>query len=111
MKRDDIIKALELCVEWRSTEDCYKCPYYVYEGICECAEDDFLLKQALALINELTEENERLKAEKSAALDTFAERLKRYYNALNGRTPAVLVAYHIEQIKQEMLGRDRDDNT
>jgi hypothetical protein len=59
----------------------------------------------------LAEENERLKAEKIAALDMFAEKLKRYYNELNGRTPAVLVAYHIDQIKQEMLRSDSDANT
>lgn len=35
----------------------------------------------------------------------FAERLKRYYNNLNGTSPALSVAYHIDQIKKDFLQR------
>ena len=33
----------------------------------------------------------------------FADRLKKYYNNLNGSTPTALTAYHIDQIKNELL--------
>ena len=125
MERDEIIKALECHIKRR----CYDCPIgkediQTLNRPCST----MIAENALALIkelieeaanwridaenfrnerDELVEENERLKAEKSAALDTFAEKLKRYYNALDGRTPAVLVAYHIDQIKEEMLKTDK----
>lgn len=35
----------------------------------------------------------------------FADRLKTYYNNLKGTTSAVLTAYHIEQIKKEILDK------
>ena len=39
-------------------------------------------------------------------LEYFAERIKRYYNFVQGGTPAALVAYHVgvvaEDIKAEM---------
>lgn len=42
----------------------------------------------------------------AAAIEDFAERLKKYYNNLNGTTSSGLVAYHIEQIKKEMLEKN-----
>lgn len=33
----------------------------------------------------------------------FAEKLKKYYNELSGKTFPPLVAYHIEQIEKEFL--------
>lgn len=33
----------------------------------------------------------------------FAERLKKYYGNLRGTTLAVLTAYHIEEVKKELL--------
>lgn len=103
MERDEIIKALECCSkEWH-------CGLCKYKAECKKIKEETLtlITSQEQSIKELTEENERLKAEKSAALDTFAEKLKRYYNALDGRTPAVLVAYHIDQIKEEMLKTDK----
>lgn len=33
----------------------------------------------------------------------FAEKIKNYYNHLNGRTPATLVSFHVEEILKETL--------
>ena len=61
--------------------------------------------------NKQIEVDDIIQKARDEAITEFAKRLKRYYNALNGRTPAVLVAYHIDQIKQEMLRSDSNDNT
>ena len=55
--------------------------------------------------------NENRKAIRAEAITEFAERLKKYYNHLKGNTSAALAAYHIDQIKEEMLRGDSDDNT
>lgn len=36
----------------------------------------------------------------------LAERLKRYYDNLKGRTPCSLVAFHIDEILKEMFERE-----
>ena len=41
---------------------------------------------------------------KREAVKEFAERLKKYYASLNGKTAAGCVEYHIEQIAKEMVG-------
>jgi len=40
------------------------------------------------------------------AVEEFAERLKRYYTALQGTVPASMVAYHVEQIKNDILNKE-----
>ena len=57
LNREQIIKALECCPE---QEYCGDCPYDN-----ECMGMEFLILDALSLIKELTEENERLRAEVS----------------------------------------------
>ena len=56
--REQIIKALECCTSSNSVSACMRgCPIYEKED-CECINDDTaLLKYALSLIKELTEEN------------------------------------------------------
>ena len=54
MEHNKIIKALEICITEK--ERCRNCPYY-NEAPCIL----ILQRDALALIKELTEENERLK--------------------------------------------------
>lgn len=47
---------------------------------------------------------ERYKASiRSAAITEFADRLTRYYEALKGESKTFMVAYHIEQIKNDLL--------
>ena len=128
MNRDQIIKGLECC-----TADgihCDACPYDSKKTLTLCLCD--LKADALSLINELTEENERLKERVDATAkqcgrlimesderdferlkqiamvraDTvrkFADKLIAYYNSLDGKTSSVLTAYHIEQIAKEMM--------
>ena len=59
LNREQIIKALECC---GANDDCvgYKCPYYANCQFCITR----ISKDALSLIKELTEENERLRGEK-----------------------------------------------
>lgn len=40
---------------------------------------------------------------RAAAITEFADRLKKYYVNLKGNTPTILAAYHIDQIKEEMM--------
>ncbi len=66
MEREQIIKALECC-KTPLASDCENCSYTgkrledgVYEGCVNC-----LVGDALSLIKELTEENERLRGERA----------------------------------------------
>ena len=65
LNREQIIKALECCHS-SCIADCKQCPY---KGKADCEEDfcitclNVLIKDTLSLIKELTEENERLRAE------------------------------------------------
>lgn len=53
MEREQIIKALECCINFKTTADCEGCP-----SLEHCEESNHWLdEQALALIKELTEEN------------------------------------------------------
>lgn len=40
---------------------------------------------------------------KSEVIKEFAERLKKYYSHLDGKSPTPLIVYHIDQIEKEML--------
>ena len=63
LNREKIIKALGYCT---TSGSCAICPYYKKYGSTMCF---FKLKEeALSLINELTEENERLRAKNTKEL-------------------------------------------
>lgn len=79
MERTEIIKALECC-KTTTPEDCIECPYRnkgnsLYTGCVNT-----LVKDTLSLINELAEENERLRAEKEAI-----EIFNKDYKSINKR--------------------------
>ena len=66
MDRDQIIKALECCSSSDGVYACESgCPYWGGDyDACPCTEEpNFIIKNALSLIKELTEENERLRSE------------------------------------------------
>ena len=83
LNREQIIKALECCTRGRKSKDdypCDSCPYNEcnlvggtgerqISGTCQ----GWLMKDALALIRELTEENERLRADKKELVNENAE--------------------------------------
>ena len=114
---EEIIKALEVCVNNSSCKECPINPNYGNYGYCT----NLALSHALNLINRQKVEIEVLKAErdnyktwyfqtvteleeaKAEAVKAFAERLKKYYARLNGKTAAGCVEYHIDQIAKEML--------
>lgn len=86
MEREQIIKALECCTRGRkSNEDipCLECPYNECNIVGGTSErqtsgtcQGWLMKDALALIKELTEENEKLKSidiSKDIVMDSLAE--------------------------------------
>lgn len=58
MEKEQIIKALEICANYKGCSDCKECPLHNDEYV-QC-EQNVLEGLALALIKELTEENERL---------------------------------------------------
>lgn len=73
LNREQIIKALECCEG--GGKPCLSCPYFYKAVDTSCA--PFLIKDALALINELTEENKSLKQciehEHRSFMETFGE--------------------------------------
>ena len=75
MTDNDIIKALECCYT-NNSDDCYKCPYEG-ESTAQMFCDKKLTRDALAIINRLQAENERLKAEQQMA-DGYADALVEY---------------------------------
>ncbi len=74
MVRKTIIKTLECCTSSNSVSACMSgCPLYEKED-CECIDDDTaLLKHALALIKELTEEVESWKKECASRTTVYCE--------------------------------------
>ena len=66
----------------------------------------FVLKSAMEHYDALYEEaKEILKTEaRVEAIDEFAERLKKFYANLKGKTIGGSVEYHIDQIAKEMKG-------
>lgn len=61
VNREQTIKALEHCASSTSGEACDGCPFNDME-LCD-RESNAIEKHALALIKELTEDNERIKAD------------------------------------------------
>lgn len=39
------------------------------------------------------------------AVEEFAERLKRYYTALQGTASTSMIVYHVEQVKQDIINK------
>lgn len=138
LKRDDIVKALECCIKAQCWGDCEElgCPAHTKHGCYFYlrTEDDYenviyieLCKSALSLINELTEENERLRAipeqlhkemsermieerkiERKLAVRKIQERLKSvaYQSGdwSHGEHPMVVELDDIDQIAEEIIG-------
>lgn len=108
---EQIIKALECC----SSAECEKCEYEphgdCYRGSFACNDD--LMRTALDLIKRQKAEvaywqDEAANAKKEAVKE-FAERLKKYYASLGGKTVAVGVEYHVDQIAREVLAREEKE--
>lgn len=105
--KPDVIRALECC-DFKA--ECDDCPY-----VGRCWD---LNRDAIALLREKDAEIERLndtladalvRAEvaKVETITEFAERLKRFYSHLGGKTVGGSVEYHIEQVKKELLKEER----
>lgn len=90
MEKEQIIKALECCTRGRkSNEDipCLECPYNECNIVGGTSErqtsgtcQGWLMKDAIALINELTEENEKIKSidiSKDIVIESLAEENER----------------------------------
>ena len=79
LNREQIKKALECCTSSNSVSACMRgCPIYEKED-CECINDDTaLLKYALSLVKELTEENERLREELAKSYKALDEQMNFY---------------------------------
>lgn len=71
LNRDQIIKALECCASSTSSEACDGCPFNEME-LCD-RESNAIEKHALALIKELTEDNENLNKTISNLLETIKD--------------------------------------
>ena len=90
LNREQIIKALECCTyggdkNKSQVEVCSPCPYF-NEGNCT----DVLKESALALIKELTEENERLRAENAQIIkEAVFSPMERANNTLAVRADTV----------------------
>lgn len=130
---EEVIRALECCSSAECEKCKYVPQGDCYQGSLACNDDlmrsalDLINRQKAEIANlinavdnstkeflKLHDEYQEQKAEvaywmdtaanaKKEAINEFAERLKKYYGNLNSNTAAVLVEYHIEQIKEEML--------
>lgn len=113
MERNEIIKALEFCSVPKLTK-CEGCPREEEDSLCMYR----LNKDALSLIKELTEENEKIGIEnfdlvcklsriKEDTVREMRERLKeRAYTSndwSHGEHPMVVELDDIDQIAEEML--------
>ena len=105
--REEIIKALECCVkEW----DCAFCRF----SKLECAS---IKRDALALIKELTEENERLKAENAryeaenhAQFDKWLkleEATKRHHSELFEEAKIAVKEDTVRKMQERLMMRER----
>ena len=139
INREQIIEALERCLTLEYGVACKGCPLsYNDERRTDCLET--LMKNALSLIKELTEENERLKASKymaypdgrlelipsieSVKADTVRKMQERVKQAIcdntypdfdkNGKPVNVWQAISgydlIDQIAKEMLKEDKNND-
>ena len=103
MEREQIVKALEHCI---NRKDCSACVIKNKEPISGCiGRPREFFKNALALINELTEEKERLKAD---TVRKMQERLKDVFcsDSENIRNTDGYIRYVIDKTAKEMLEED-----
>lgn len=118
MEREQIIKALECCTRGRkSNEDipCPECPYNECNIVGGTSErqtsgtcQGWLMKDALALIKELTEENEKLKSigiSKDIVIESLAEENERLKNICN----SYALQYGTARDKEVFLRKERED--
>jgi hypothetical protein len=89
LKRDDIIKALECGVR----QNCDGCPLYDALGDSDGACLDIMPPNILSLIKELTEENERLRAE-GEWLDTGDRELDTIYSGYKCSVCGFIICGH-----------------
>ena len=126
LKRTEIIKALECCGSNNCSEECFGSDM---KGLSECTK--ILAQNALTLINELTEENERLRANNLTFAHGVEKVAANYYNLgctdtvrkmkesiiekacslsmVNGEGKVIKIDYQIsperlDQIAEEMIG-------
>ena len=133
LKPEDVMRALECCLQADGAPDCYKlkCPARLGNGLCfyeiDCefnSEEEALKKMladALALLREKDAEIERYKCvirllekdvadAKSEAINEFAQKVKTFYHNLSGKTVGGSVEYHIDMIAKEMKGENNNDH-
>lgn len=93
LNREQIIKALECCAS-EGFQDCENCPLNIPHQPCSKVK---LPRISLALIKELTEENERLRAD---TVRKFAERLNANFKKYERSNWAVRAI--IDKTKEEL---------
>ena len=106
VNREQIIKALECCYDNNSS--CIDCPFQATDKYVECSD---LTNSALALIKELTEENERLSQSLANSklilanykADTVRKMLDRITEHATNGYPRKVRLDVIDQIAKEML--------
>ena len=97
MEHNEIIKALECC---KVGDDCWACPYDNVGVYSQCVPK--LLEDALALIKELTEENERLRAD---TIDEFVKMMKeKMREVATGKRTSLIGTGWIDEIARELKG-------
>lgn len=125
LNRDQIVKALECCIK-NQCENCCQCGNWHEQWNCMT----FLMKNALSLIKELTEENDRLKLDVEvcgAELSRYTENIVQMAKqdradtvrkmhaeikerCIKGCIYPAFVARTIDQIEKEMM-EGKDENT
>ena len=93
LNREQVVKALECCT---SEQGCGGCPYY--PTLIGCSRQ--AMSGALALIRELTEENERLRAEAENQSVLWKQHFESIYETAKGTVKADTVRKMQERLKK-----------
>lgn len=99
LKREEIVKALECCTNC----NCDVCPYVpeqgTHKGTIGC--NDELMINAISLINELTEENERLMDECGNQSTLWRQHFESIYETAKG----TVIADTVKKMQKEIEAR------
>ena len=101
MEREKIIKALEICSNYKGCSDCKDCPLHNDEYV-QC-EQNVLEGLALSLIKELTEDNDKLLTQRRVLVTNWRD-TKEKVKELTQAHEMLSESYdHLEKTKDELL--------
>lgn len=101
LNREQIVKALECCVESTCCEECPACGF--------CYGQEWVVENALAIIRELTEENKRIAHESACHRQTVIDNLRESLEYLYEETERVR-ADTVRNMQERIHGKAYTNN-